>query len=460
MVSIPVSLLTITLLLWTAYKALQRKSEWIVLLLITSCSITSLVTLFLGQGTYTLFWIGTIQFHVNDLVLIFLFVYCCLWIVKSPRITISLVLFFVMILLPLVISIVRGLFAGTFPSSNFIADTRTYTYFVLPFFTLYIMTKDKKSTDFSRSIVYFHQFMNCLAMYLVVIWILDLVFGINNLPGQQNGLLSDGGSTFRIVPKSVAALIALYVFSLAYNDFRKGDSLRWRTIFFALLVILIQLRVVQYAFLLGCFLLLLHKAISDRRISGRLTIQMSCMLFIFIAVPILFGRTALLASLIASVFSRNETAALSSQISSSTIDAMASFTSVVKNTGTFASRTNAWKMILGSLSGIDLILGQPFGTPYAQSVAWIHSPHSQYVNVIFKEGYAGLLCFVTFLVGMIATAVRRRQWLVAVCVVFFMVYFYAAGAVILSGAALGVCLGVLEWPRRDDLLNEESYGNY
>lgn len=449
---------SIPLILFAALKAIQRKQEWVVVLLIMSSATSSIVQLFLGQSVFTLFWIGTLQFHVDDIVLIFLSVYCFIWMVKSPRITKPLVLFIALIILPLAISLLRGLLAGAFPSSMFIADTRTYGYFVLPLFTLYIMARDKKRAGFLKSIVYIHRFMNCLAAFLVLIWILDLFFGLNSLPGQLDGLQSDGGSTFRIISKSLATIMALYVYMLAYDDFRKGDALRWKTVFFSILIILLQWRVVQYAFIFGCFLLLLRKVVIDKKISVRLIIQALSILAVFFIAPILLGRTALLASSISALSSGHDAAPLASQLSSSVADATASLTSVANNTGTYATRTQAWDMILDSLSGIDLLLGQPFGTPYAESVAWLHSSHSQYVSVIFKEGYLGLLCFITFLSGMIVSAVRRHLWLVAICLAYFIIYFYTENAGVLESAVLGVCLGILEWPRRNDPDNEEAYG--
>jgi hypothetical protein len=489
----------VPLMLFSILKAVRRKPEWMALLLIASGATISLVRVFLNLSVFTIFWIGSFEFHVEDIVLIFLFVYCCIWLVKSPHFTKPLVLFIALILLPLAISAVRGLLIGSFSTSSFISDVRMYGFYVLPIFALYIFVRDKNLADFAKSMVYIHRFMNCMAAFLISIWCLDLFFGVNTLPGQLDGVLSDGGSTFRIIPKPVNAFMALYVYLLAYQDFRKGKALGWKTVFFSILVLLVQWRGVQLSFIIGCFLLLLLKVIQDKRISARLAVQTSAILLVFFIAPVLFGRTALLSSMISSVFtgrapktisisasefaleSASESGSASTPaadgaaslaratntpgtyatvapLSDSVEDAMASFTSVANNTGTYATRTHVWEMIISSLSGIDRLIGQPFGTPYAPSVTWPHSPHSQYVDVIYKEGFFGLACFLVFFLGSIAVAVRRRQWLVAICLVFFMIYFYSIETGIIESAAVGVCLGVLEWSRRDRLDSKESYG--
>lgn len=460
MVSIVIRLFAVMFILLAASKAVQRKSEWMVLLLIMSLSVSALSLLFLGQETYTLFWIKSIQFHVDDIVLFFLFIYCCILLLKSLRFTMSLVLLIALIILPLAISVLRGLFIGAFQSSKFIADTRQYGSFILPFLAFYIMIRNTERAVFEKSLIYIYRFMNCLAVYLVIIWILDLFFGVNSLPGQLAGLSSDGGSTFRVIPKPLASMMAFYVFILAYDDLRKGATLGWKTLCFSILVILLQLRVVQVAFLFGCFLLLLRKLVTDKKISAHLAIQVLGMFVAFLVTPILFGRTALLSSLLSVLFSDQKPISLSSQFSKTITDVTTSFTSVANNTGTYATRTHVWDMILGSLSGIDILLGQPFGTPYAESVAWIHSPHSQYVSIIFKEGYFGLLCFITFLLRMIVVAARRHLWIVVSWITFLIIYFYTEGAGIFSGAVLGTCLGILEWPYHFNLHREITYGNH
>ena len=101
---------------------------------------------------------------------------------------------------PIMISLVRGIMNGTVGSEVFLSDTRKYVLFILAFFAFFfVMRQEGNTSRLWKYKYYINTLMNIICVYVLIIWVLDLVFGIHNLPGQQNGLLSDGGSTFRIM---------------------------------------------------------------------------------------------------------------------------------------------------------------------------------------------------------------------------------------------------------------------
>ena len=98
---------------------------------------------------------------------------------------------------------------------------------------------------------YINTLMNIICVYVLIIWVLDLVFGIHNLPGQQNGLLSDGGSTFRIINPPQVLIISFYTLYKIYYDLEEKKVISFRSMLFAGIVVLMQWRTVVAAFGVG-----------------------------------------------------------------------------------------------------------------------------------------------------------------------------------------------------------------
>ena len=93
--------------------------------------------------------------------------------------------------------------------------------------------------------------MNAAAIYVFIILGMDVLLGINNLPGQQYGTLSDGGSTFRIIQPQHVLMIAFYSLWELYNNLKNDGDIKARTVLFSGIVILMQWRTVVAAFLVG-----------------------------------------------------------------------------------------------------------------------------------------------------------------------------------------------------------------
>lgn len=84
-----------------------------------------------------------------------------------------------------------------------------------------------------------------------------------------------------------------------------------------------------------------------------------------------------------------------------------SFSNVGTGTGTFSTRTEVWAMILGSLKGVNVIFGRPFGQDLA--LTWKASAHSGYVDYIAKMGYFGIVLLIAFMVFMLIKSIKAKN---------------------------------------------------
>ena len=272
-------------------KANSHKEEWILLLLIMSFVKTCAAYLFQATAVFTVVTIGSIQVHLDDIVLMILLGYCLLA-VSHPFLAgqyLAATMYFVV---PVLISLLRGALNGTIGSSQFLSDTRVFILFLSALFAMYFLVRKPKSI--SRLWVfekYIRNLMNGMVVFILFIWVLDVGFGINYLPGQYNGTLSDAGSTFRMVNPPQVLMIALYTLWEMSRDLEKKREISLRTLVFTAVIILMQWRTVIVAFLAG-FVLVLLGSMKKSRISKKLAAEIVGLAVLLAGVLVVSGDSS------------------------------------------------------------------------------------------------------------------------------------------------------------------------
>ena len=249
---IPILYLIITCFLGaTVVKANKHRAEWLLLLLIMSYIKTCIVYLFNATTVFTVITLGGTQVHLDDIVLIVALMYCIINILQ-PIQTGKYFVASMLLLGPILISLVRGIMNGTVGTEIFLSDARKYVLFIVAFFAFFFLMRQEESVNrLWKYKYYIDTLMNVVCVYVLIVWTLDLVFGLHNLPGQQGGLLSDGGSTFRIINPAQALMIAFYTLYEIYSDLEERKEISLRTMLFAGIVIFMQWRTVVAAFGVG-----------------------------------------------------------------------------------------------------------------------------------------------------------------------------------------------------------------
>ncbi len=413
---------SVLLLIASLYALKQKKQEWILLLVMVTYVNTALMYLFEATTVLTLITIGSTQIHLNDMIMLVLLCYVIWSLVNKPRVNgyTGVTLFLVAFIL---ISLVRGVAAGVIGTSSFFADVRKYAYFVASVGSLYLHARSSSDeTSLARYKRLIDILMNVTLIYVFVIWGLDLLFGMNDLPGQIGGTMSDGGSTFRIIQPDQVLMIAVYTLWSLYRDMDTKRHVTPRTILFVVVVLFMQWRTVVAAFLVGLLLILIWNVIKYRSVTQKFALECIIAVGTVGVFLLLFGQASRLVGMIENMFG--------------------SFGNVGSDTGTFATRVEAWQMILESLEGVNAWLGLPFGQ--GTSVSWQASAHNGYVDWITKMGYLGAVALLAFMITLLVTAIRRKQALLCVIIVTVMVYWIGYGFSIEQGALLGFILGYLE----------------
>lgn len=412
------------------YKSSQGKSEWMLLLFIMSYIKTLINYLFAGSTVFTLVTVGSIQIHLDDVILVtmILFVLKNFFTlnIKANGTTAAMLL----IVIPIGWSLLRGVTIGSISFSRFLSDTRSFIVFLMAILSTFIIfEREKNWKRIEKWKLYLNRLMNVVLVYILIVWMLDLVFGLNSLPGQYNGTLSDGGSTLRIINPPQVLMIAMYTLYIIYLDIRKKNMISLRSMLFALIVILMQWRTVVAAFAVALiveFIYLLKKG----KINKQTITQMS---FLTIA-----GVVALFCS-----GGRRITQMLGKFFNS--------FLNVFANKGTFSTRKGAWQMLLDSLEGVDKWLGQPFGSERAASVTWTHSAHNGYVDYIMLTGYIGVALLLFFMAYIIAMAIKEKKVVIAFICIAQLIYWYGYGFSVEQGALIGMFLAMFNRKRQAEL---------
>lgn len=415
-------LITICFLAAIAIKANKHKSEWL-LLLITLSYIKSCIAYLFGATTvFTVVTLGGTQVHLDDIVLIIVLLYCLATIIhpfRGGKYFLSTLL----LLVPVAISLFRGAVAGALGSAEFLSDTRKFILFIVVFYAFFFLMRRADSFErLWKHEQYLDNLMNCVLLYVLVVWILDLGLGMNGLPGQKNGLLSDGGSTFRIIHPLQVLMIAFYTLYKMHKDLENKHQFTVRTLIFAGVILLMQWRTVVAAFLVGVFILLLMN-VKENGLSKKLFCEILGLIFVAIVISLQGGGSDGLVGMVSNLFE--------------------SFSNVRKGTGTFATRTNVWMMILSSLQGINAVFGCPFGQ--SLGISWVHSAHNGYVDYIAKMGYFGVVCLVIFMVWLIIHTIKNKDYISMTILCVLAVYWYGYGFTLEQGAVLGFILAIQEW---------------
>lgn len=412
------------------YKVIQHKPEWMLLLIILSYIKSCIAFLFGGTTVFTVVTIGGIQVHLDDIILICLLVYCCFTgfniSLRKSIYTKSILL----LIIPISLSLFRGFITGTIGSTDFLADTRTFIPFLVSLISFFLLLRNPNAIIyFNKYKKYIHRLMSAILVYVLVIWGLDLFFGIQSLPGQIAGTLSDGGSTFRIINPPQALIIAFYALNQLYKDLMEKNKITIRTFLFILIVVLLQWRTVVASFLFAVVLIIINAIIRRKFLSKRLLKNMLFFVPIVIVLVVFFSiGNNVVSGMVENLFS--------------------SFANIGNGTGTFATRTKAWTMLLTSLSGINVFIGRPFGSGNAASVTWVNSAHSGYVDYIMIVGYIGLLCLALFMGILIVGAYKKKYDFMSIMLIALLVYWFSYGVSIEHGVILGICLAVLNQSKR------------
>lgn len=428
-------LIIICFLIAIIIKANKHKAEWLLLLIIMSYVKTCIVYLFNATTVFTVFTVGGTQVHLDDIVLIVALIYC---IVNAlhPIQTGKYFATSMLLLGPIIISLVRGVINGTVGSEVFLSDTRKYVLFIVAFLAFFFLLRQKKSLSrLWKYEYYIDTLMNVVCIYVLIVWSLDLLFGLHNLPGQQGGLLSDGGSTFRIINPPQVLMIAFYTLYKMYSDLEEKKEISLRTMLFVGIVVFMQWRTVVAAFGVG---LIITICLSLKR-NGLSKKLFSEIVVIAIAMFVIFSQSSSesgLAGMITNLFE--------------------SFSNVGKGTGTFATRTEVWTMILESLKGVNVVFGRPFGQDLA--LTWKSSAHSGYIDYIAKMGYFGLALLIFFMIYMIIRTVKVRNYMSTIILCSMAVYWYGYGFTVEQGALLGFIVAIQE--AVDKEVGGEEYVEY
>lgn len=118
-----------------------------------------------------------------------------------------------------------------------------------------------------------------------------------------------------------------------------------------------------------------------------------------------------------------------------------SFSNVTSGTGTFSTRTMVWAEMLSTLSGIDVVIGHPFGT--SLNISWTNSAHSGYVDYIMVTGYIGTGLLIGFCVYLIMRSFKQKQHILSIMIISLLVYWYGYGFSIEQAALLGGIMAIL-----------------
>lgn len=405
----------------TVVKANKHRAEWLLLLLIMSYIKTCIVYLFNATTVFTVITLGGTQVHLDDIVLIVALMYCIINILQ-PIQTGKYFVASMLLLGPILISLVRGIMNGTVGTEIFLSDTRKYVLFIVAFFAFFFLMRQEKSVNrLWKYKYYIDTLMNVVCVYVLIVWTLDLVFGLHNLPGQQGGLLSDGGSTFRIINPPQVLMIAFYTLYEIYSDLEERKEISLRTMLFAGIVIFMQWRTVVAAFGVG-LIITICLSLKKNGLSKKLLAEI---IIITIAVFAISSQNSAQSGLVGMITNLFE-----------------SFSSVGTGTGTFSTRTEVWAMILGSLKGVNVIFGRPFGQDLA--LTWKASAHSGYVDYIAKMGYLGIVLLIAFMVFMLIKSIKAKNYMNIIILCSMAVYWYGYGFAVEQGALLGFIVAIQE----------------
>lgn len=369
-----------------------------------------------------------ISYQMSDLMLILFVLTILLDVVKRPVIkksTINMII--AAIVLILIINALLGVITYGI-SSEWLGDVRSLIIVVAAmlwyarFFQVGYIKNYLKMIDAT---------MMMISIITIILWALDLIFGIHILASQFNATLSDGGSTMRFIQPYEVFLIALYALYLTRSSIRKNGLISLRAMFYLGMVVLFQHRSVWLALALGVIWIIISEN-KDARHSAKLTLQV---LILIVLGFIVIG------------FSSSD---LTQNITNSWELFIKIVTGQKVENSTASTRTQVWNAVIADLNGMSLFVGRPFGYGYASSIGWRTSPHSGYIRFIGRTGYIGVLLLI-FLMADIFIKTRRKTPLIPeflLCVAGFM---YGYDATWSCGVILGVAIAYLMNRHNDEV---------
>lgn len=414
------------------HSMLKSNPKWIIYLAVLSFLSTSVMYLFEATTVFTVVSIFGIQIHMDDVILLILLTYSGIHFAQKGLRISKLASCMLMIIIPVCVSLLRGVAGGFLGNIVFMNDIRKYFYFAVAMiaaeYTFSDMYGRANYKSCKRSI---DVFMNIVAIYVLIIWGMDVLLGINNLPGQQYGTLSDGGSTFRIIQPQHVLMIAFYSLWELYNNLKEDGDIKARTVLFCGIVILMQWRTVVAAFLVGAVLVFIDYFKERKSISHPLFFKIA-VLTVLCILTVLFGTDS------------GESA------NSSILNLFTSFESVSSKAGTFGTRTLVWTALLQSLTGLNMFIGRPFGMHLRNALNWEVSAHSGYVDYIMSMGYIGLLLFVLLLIVLLTKLNRQKIKLFFIILICMIVYWIGYGFSVHQGFILGTIVAAIKNQRKQN----------
>lgn len=304
-----------------------------------------------------------------------------------------------------VCSAVTGL--GNITDTNWVADFRNN--FRLIISILYFFNF-KSEIIIQNYIKYIDRIMYIVAAYQIVLLVLYFAFGIK---------VSSQGYAIRIIQPAQMVFVAFYALYRVYKDLWLDDKghLSATTIAFITLVILDDYRTVWMSLIVGFLYLIIAYFIGGfTRKSLRLFIQLF-LIFSVVAIMLLYSQSELVSTVVMTADTFNNL-----------------------EDSSWATRTNLWQNLISTLSPLQWLLGQPFGTGYSAGIGWRTSPHSGWMEILMRTGLIGVSSLVLFFLS----AWRRirdvfcyqlvRAYILAQ-IVFFVGYAFTIDT--------GVCMGMI-----------------
>lgn len=364
-------------------------------------------------------YFGGIAYYPSDMFLVVLLGTLLVGIIIDGKIGKNLDTLFLFLLIAITFAAtIRGILNFGM-DSEVIGDVRTiYIYFIsivfcVKYFKFEYLIQYEKLLDVA---------MNIIAAVTVILWIIDIAFGIHPLMSQVYATWSDGGSTMRFVQASEVLGIVFYTLYLIWKDIKYKKTIGGRSMFFLTVVILFQHRSIWLAFGLGILALFLLE-FRLNRISRKLFYEMILVLSVAVGFA-LFSNNAIVESMKKSI---------------DVFVGMFSGTAVENSTA--GTRVEVWNAVLDDLSGIQALIGRPFGYGYGRSIGWKTSPHNGYIRLIGRCGYMGLVVWGALVVRTVWHGlVRRIPYCMIGMLVSSLAYMYGYDFTWLQGFILGALI--------------------
>lgn len=416
------NLVLLGMLIITAILALHlyNNPDRIVPLCILYYFVSTMNDIFNGGRALRLAYGFGVSYELSDMLIMLLLIMTILDLAKTKIIKKNLInlLTFTIIML-LFFNAVLGASSFGFDAS-WIGDLRSQFGFVVPIvcftrmFKIDYLIKYEKLLDIC---------MWTILSISIVLWSIDIVFGIHPLFSQYNATLSDGGSTMRFIQSYNVLGIALYDLYIVRKDILEKRIIGMRALVFALAVILFQHRSVWLGYSIG-FAYVIITQTRGKRVSLKLMSQ-------------LIGLICLSSIIIF---------ASSGNITSNVINSIGVFGNLISGGSlehtTANTRVQVWNAVVEDLNGSAFLIGRPFGYGYARSIGWTTSPHNGYIRILGRSGIIGILVLVLLYVGTIFRYSIKKLPYGAELLLCICGFMYGYDGTWLAGAVLGGSIAI------------------